>query len=194
MLQILPKGQNMRRVLGSFLIAIAIMFGGSSTSSHAKQVSVPKMEYYKFGKMDRSKHPAPSPALPLVGGGDHNFDALRWFFGKAGGGDIVVLSASYGREIGVEFYEDVGGIQSVQIFVLHDRSQSTNRKLLRALAKADGIFIAGGDQSRYIRYWRGTPVHQALLAHVDAGKPLGGTSGASLCWVNIFMARWMAAA
>src|SRR5690606_5420624 len=50
------------------------------------------------------------------------------------------------------------------------------RRLLARLRKADGIFIAGGDQSRYIRYWKGTPVEAALEAHVRAGKPLGGTS------------------
>src|SRR5690606_20640071 len=50
------------------------------------------------------------------------------------------------------------------------------RRLLARLRKADGIFIAGGDQSRYIRYWKGTPVEAALEAHVRAGNPLGGTS------------------
>ena len=48
--------------------------------------------------------------------------------------------------------------------------------MLRSLKRADGIFLAGGDQSRYVRYWRGTPVAAALDAHVRAGKPLGGTS------------------
>jgi beta-aspartyl-peptidase (threonine type) len=48
--------------------------------------------------------------------------------------------------------------------------------VLAALKRADGIFIAGGDQSNYVRYWRGTPVGELLDAHVAAGKPLAGTS------------------
>lgn len=134
------------------------------------------MEHYMYGKRAAAA-PAPvSGGLLLMGGGDRNKDALRWFFGKAGGGNIVVLSASYGTEIGEEFYNDIGGIASVEIFVMHSRAQASDAKMLARLRAADGVFIAGGDQARYVRYWRGTPVAQALDAHVAAGKPLAGTS------------------
>ncbi|MBS0194180.1 MAG: isoaspartyl peptidase/L-asparaginase [Proteobacteria bacterium] len=116
------------------------------------------------------------PGLLLMGGGDRNFDALRWFMAKAGHGHIVVLRASLGGEIGEEFFRKVGGIQSVQTFVFKDRDAASDPAILAALRHADGIFIAGGDQSRYVRYWRGTAVAAALDAHVRAGKPLGGTS------------------
>jgi len=118
----------------------------------------------------------PSPGLLLMGGGDRNFDALRWFLGKAGNGHVVVLRASLGGEIGREFHDEVGGVASVETFVFDDRAQSEDPAMLASLRKADGIFIAGGDQSRYVRFWRGTPVAEALDAHVRAGKPLGGTS------------------
>ena len=117
-----------------------------------------------------------APGLLLMGGGDRNFDAMRWFMKKAGNGHIVVLRASQGGEIGEEFFNEVGGIKSVETFVFNDREASTDPKILAALKRADGIFLAGGDQSRYVRFWRGTPVAAALDAHVRAGKPLGGTS------------------
>ena len=116
------------------------------------------------------------PGLLLMGGGDRNFDALRWFIQHAGNGHIVVLRASQGGEIGEEFFNEVGGIKSVETYVFNDREAATDPKILAALKRADGIFIGGGDQSRYVRYWRGTPVAAALDAHVKAGKPLGGTS------------------
>jgi len=116
------------------------------------------------------------PGLLLMGGGDRNFDAMHWFMKKAGNGHIVVLRASQGGEIGEEFFNEVGGIKSVETFVFKDREAATDPKILAALKRADGIFLAGGDQSRYVRYWRGTPVGAALDAHVKAGKPLGGTS------------------
>lgn len=116
------------------------------------------------------------PGLLLMGGGDRNFDAMRWFMQHAGNGHIVVLRASQAGEIGEEFFNEVGGIKSVETFVFKDREASTDPKILAALKRADGIFLAGGDQSRYVRYWRGTPVAEALDAHVRAGKPLGGTS------------------
>ena len=118
----------------------------------------------------------PAPGLLLMGGGERNVAALRWFLDKAGNGHVVVLRASLGGEIGRELHDEVGGVASVETFVVANREASTDRRLLAALREADGIFIAGGDQSRYIRYWKDTPVQQALDAHVRAGKPLGGTS------------------
>ena len=118
----------------------------------------------------------PSPGLLLMGGGDRNFEALRWFLGKAGNGHVVVLRASQAGEIGEEFHNEVGGVASVETFVFSAREQADDPEMLASLRKADGIFIAGGDQSRYVRYWKGTAVAEALDAHVRAGKPLGGTS------------------
>ena len=117
-----------------------------------------------------------SPGLLLMGGGDRNFDALRWFLKKSGNGHLVVLRASQGNEVAEEFYRDVGGIASVETFVFSGSGSSNDPKILASLAKADGIFIAGGDQARYVRYWKGTPVAAALDAHLRAGKPIGGTS------------------
>jgi beta-aspartyl-peptidase (threonine type) len=132
--------------------------------------------HHVIGDLDAKASGKTAPGLLLMGGGDRNHEALRWFVGKAGGGHVVVLRASLAGEIGEEFYNDVGGVASVETFVFHDRETASDPKILERLRKADGIFIAGGDQSRYVRYWRGTPVAEALDAHVRAGKPLGGTS------------------
>lgn len=117
-----------------------------------------------------------SGGLLLMGGGDRNYDALRWFVAKAGHGHLVVLRASQSTDVADEFYRQVGGVASVETFVFKGRGPSTDPRILDALAKADGIFIAGGDQARYVRFWKGTPVAAAIDAHVAAGKPLGGTS------------------
>ncbi|MBX9885679.1 MAG: cyanophycinase [Novosphingobium sp.] len=101
---------------------------------------------------------------------------MRWFIAKAGHGHIVILRASQHGEASREFYREIGGVLSAETFVTHARSASRDRRLLDALRKADGVFIAGGDQARYVRRWRGTPIAAALDAHVRAGKPLAGTS------------------
>lgn len=142
----------------------------------AQQASVQPYEHYAFGRLNSSTPEKVSGGLLLMGGGDRNVDSMKWFFGKAGKGHIVVISASYGIELGQEFYHEIGGIQSAEVFVFHDRSQATDKKILDRLKKADGIYIAGGDQARYVRYWRGTPVEDIINAHVAAGKPLAGTS------------------
>lgn len=133
-------------------------------------------DHYQLGDPAAPTPGKVTPGLLLMGGGDRNHDSLRWFFERAGHGHIVVLRASLANEVAEEFFNEVGGIASVETYVLTNRESSTDPALLRSLARADGIFIAGGDQSRYVRYWRGTPVAAALQKHVMDGKPLGGTS------------------
>lgn len=133
-------------------------------------------DHYVAGDLTAATPGPVSGGLLLLGGGDRDDDAMRWFFAKAGHGHIVILRASYAGEIGEEFYRQRGGIASAETFVIKSRAASTDAALLDRLAKADGIFIAGGDQSNYVRFWKGTPVAKALDAHVAAGKPLGGTS------------------
>jgi cyanophycinase len=131
---------------------------------------------YRIGTPDSVTPGRVSGGLLLIGGGDRNADAMKWFFTKAGHGHIVILRASMDGEIGEEFYNRIGGIASAETFVFSGREAASDPRILARLKKADGIFIAGGDQSRYVRFWRGTPVAELLDAHVAAGKPLAGTS------------------
>lgn len=158
----------LRRPIWSILWVVLSLFGWVTQAAEPKHFLLGDPSVKTPGKV--------RPGLLLMGGGDRNFEALRWFMAQAGNGHIVVLRASQGGEIGEEFFNEVGGIRSVETFVFDDRSQAEDRRVLSALRRADGIFIGGGDQSRYVRFWRGTPVAEALDAHVAAGKPLGGTS------------------
>ena len=120
----------LRSIMRGFWLLLAAL-GLSLPTATAKEAKDKPYEHYVFGKLNT---PTPGPVsggLLLMGGGDRNIDAMKWFFGKAGNGHIVVLSASYGKEIGQEFFHDIGGIQSTEIFVFHGRSQATNRKILR---------------------------------------------------------------
>jgi cyanophycinase len=48
--------------------------------------------------------------------------------------------------------------------------------VVRSIQRADGLFIAGGDQFDYVRVWTGTPIQRAVNAAIDAGVPVGGIS------------------
>ena len=60
--------------------------------------------------------------------------------------------------------------------MFEDRKAASDPQVLEIVRQADGIFIAGGDQSNYVRFWKGTPLNEAINQHVREGKPLGGTS------------------
>lgn len=132
--------------------------------------------YYAIGDL-AAPRPAPTRAgAMLVGGGDWPYPAFRWLIERAGHGRIVILRASGSTEAQDEFFRDIGGITAAQTLVFEDRRAASDPQVLEIVRQADGIFLAGGDQSNYVRYWKGTPLNRALDAHVRAGKPIGGTS------------------
>jgi len=121
--------------------------------------------------------------LALMGGGGSVDAAFRAIAAHAGGGHILILRAvadnSFDPEdggYGDSFLSEWGPVASAETITFHNRQASYDPRVLAALHGADGIFIAGGDQGNYVRYWKGTPVQQALNAHVRANRPIGGSS------------------
>jgi cyanophycinase len=45
-----------------------------------------------------------------------------------------------------------------------------------AIQKAEALWIAGGDQSDYMNFWKGTAVETQLNNLIARGAPIGGTS------------------
>ncbi|BBF82034.1 isoaspartyl peptidase/L-asparaginase [Asticcacaulis excentricus] len=165
----------MRRLIVSLALCVLAM----ALPAQAKPKSWTGGPGYKTFVIGDESRPTPGEVkggLLMSGGGDWAYEAFRWFVNRAGNGHIVVLRASGTTESQDEFYNGVKGVTSVRTFLFTDRKAASDPKLLAAVRKADGIFLAGGDQARYVRYWKGTPLNQLIDAHVAAGKPLGGTS------------------
>ena len=162
----------MRRFTSFF----AILLSAGTLAAAPAAASPDGFVQYKIGDPAAPTPRKPAAGLMLMGGGDWSPDAFRWFIAKAGGGHIVVLRASGGADAGAEIYHSIGGATSVETLVFDDRKAASDPRVLKIIAHADGIFIAGGDQSRYVRFWKDTPVAKALDAHVAAGRPIGGTS------------------
>lgn len=160
--------------------AMLAIFGLQAASASARTAPDTSQRegyhYYEVGDLAAPRPVATQPGLMLVGGGDWPYDAFRWMIEKAGHGRIVILRASGATEAQNEFFKDIGGITAAQTLVFEDRRAASDPRVLEIVRNADGIFIAGGDQSNYVRYWKGTPLNEALNQHVRDGKPLGGTS------------------
>ena len=136
----------------------------------------PGYEHYVQGDINAPRPGPISPGFALMGGGDWPIESFRWFVQRAGGGHIVVLRASDGASLQEDIFSNVGGVVSIETLVIHDREAAKDPRLLAVIARADGIFIGGGDQSNYVRAWKGTAINKLIDAHVAAGKPIGGTS------------------
>ena len=141
-------------------------------------LGLPAADYETWitGNPDDARPAETRAGLLLSGGGGDVAAAWRWFVACAGGGDIVVLRASGGDGYQDYVFREIGGVDSVQTIRFDQPAAARDPRVLAALSTADGIFLAGGDQAKYITYWKDTPVMDALNAHLRAGKPLGGTS------------------
>ncbi|MFC5387814.1 cyanophycinase [Brevundimonas bullata] len=163
----------MRQAILALLFGLAAVAG--ATASRAAETP-DGYTYFSVGDVSAPRSGGTEPAMMLMGGGDWDYDAFRWFLGKAGNGHIVILRASGDGEAGEEIYRDIGGAASVQTLLFDDRKAAQDPRVLAILEQADGIFLAGGDQAKYVRFWKDTPIETALNAHVARGRPIGGTS------------------
>jgi len=123
--------------------------------------------------------------LALIGGGGNVDAAFRFLVARAGHGHIVVLRATdaddpdddeLGNYYGNLFVSRWGPVASAETISFRDRAAANDPRVADIIEHADGIFLAGGDQSRYVNFWKGTPVQRLLDAHVKANRPIGGTS------------------
>lgn len=161
------------RVLGcALLFALTCFAHAASAAGEAGE----GYRYYDIGDIDAARPGTVRPGMLLVGGGDWPYDGFRWFIDRAGHGRIVILRASGDVEAQKEFFDDIGGITAAQTLVFSDRRAASDPRVLAIVRGADGLFLAGGDQANYVRYWKGTPLAAAISEHVRGGKPIAGTS------------------
>jgi cyanophycinase len=121
--------------------------------------------------------------LILMGGGGYVDAAYRALAERSGLGHIVVLRATADHsfdpddgKLGPLFLGTWGPTISCQTFTFHSRTAAFDARVIAALQHADGVFLAGGDQANYVRYWKGTPVQGALNDLVKRNGPIGGNS------------------
>jgi cyanophycinase len=115
------------------------------------------------------------PGFALMGGGEDLDEAFKWLCGKAQGGDFLILRAR-GDDDYNPYVAGICKLNSVATLIIPDKSAANNPEVAKTIRTAEAIFIAGGDQARYVNFWHGTPVQDALNAHIASGKPIGGTS------------------
>lgn len=169
-------------VLRRLLLACLLALGCAAPALGAPALGAPAWSMgpgYRTYVIGDETAPRPQPTsagLLLSGGGDWSLEAYRWFTAKAGHGHIVVLRASGATDDQDDFYSRIGGVASVRTFVFKSRRGAFDLRLLAAVKAADGIYVSGGDQAKYVRMWRGTPLNAAIDAAFAAGKPIGGTS------------------
>jgi cyanophycinase len=131
-------------------------------------------KYIRIGQKD-DVQTKPVAGIAMMGGGDDLDEAFRWLCGKANGGDFLILRA-HGDADYNSYVNGLCKANSVATLIIPDREAAQDSAVADIIRHAEAVFIAGGDQANYIRFWRGTPAQDAINQHIAAGKPIGGTS------------------
>lgn len=168
--------RRLHRTLRAPFAWLALLVLAVPLAALAQDLQGPGFAYYEAGDLDAPRPGPRAPAMMLMGGGEWVPEAFHWWLKQAGNGRVLILRASGSDELQDRLYREIGGATAVQTLVFDNRRGADDPAVLRVVAAADAIFIAGGDQSRYIRFWKGTALNRALNAHVRAGKPIAGTS------------------
>jgi cyanophycinase len=131
-------------------------------------------QYIRIGnKTDAT--PRPLAGTALMGGGKDLDQAFRWLCGRANGGDFLILRAR-GDDAYNSYVNGLCRANSVATLVIPDAKATHDPQVIEIIRHAEAIFIAGGNQARYVEFWKGTPVEDAINSKVAAGTPIGGTS------------------
>ena len=131
-------------------------------------------KYFRLGNKDDIQT-KPTFGIAMMGGGTDLDEAFRWLCSKGNGGDFLILRA-HGDDDYNPYVKGLCKVNSVSTLILPDRASAEDPAVAEIIRKAEVVFIAGGDQSNYIRGWQGTPVQTAINDGIASGKPIGGTS------------------
>jgi len=116
-----------------------------------------------------------SGLLVLQGGGtdvDENFVRMG---ARSGGGDFVVIRAS-GTDAYNPYIYSLCSCDSVATIVFKNRNAAFEPFVINTIRNAEALFIAGGDQSDYVNFWKNTPIEDAINFVAAKPAPVGGTS------------------
>lgn len=117
-----------------------------------------------------------TPGLVLMGGGVDVDEAMRWMIARAGGGDMVVLRSTGGAGYNSYIY-GLGGLNSVQTLLVDSVAEGNDACVAQTIRNAGALFIAGGNQADYVRYFKGAAVGAAINHLINIQRaPVGGTS------------------
>jgi cyanophycinase-like exopeptidase len=132
-----------------------------------------------------------SRGIVLMGGSSDVDEAIEWMIERSGGGDFVVIRSSGSDGYNDYIYSDLGGVNSVETIILDSRRKANRDDVYNKILNAEALFIAGGDQWNYVKYWRNTKVETAINYLLNTKlAPVGGTSaGCAIMGQSYFTAE-----
>jgi cyanophycinase-like exopeptidase len=154
--------------------SVSCLLGASAVVAAEAVPAAATYKHYLTGNPADVVRPT-SGLLVLQGGGD-DVDANYIQMGaRGGGGDFVVLRAT-GDDGYQAYIHGLCHCDSVETLVVDNRAAAFDPYVVETVRNAEALFIAGGDQADYVRFWKGTPLEDAINFVASKPAPIGGTS------------------
>lgn len=167
---------GLRRLLryGALVLAAISIVPTQVASGFDHDSGAKPYHYFRVGSVaDASTRTR--PGFALIGGGKDLDKAFLWMCDRSGGGDFLVIRAT-GTDAYNPYIQSLCHENSVATLVIPNKQAAMDPFVAQTIRKAEAIFISGGDQANYIKFWSGTPVQTALNEAIQRGVPVGGTS------------------
>jgi cyanophycinase-like exopeptidase len=131
-----------------------------------------------FTGNQQDKVTTPKGGVCLMGGSTEVDEAMKWFLKQCNGGDVLVLRHSGSNGYNDYMYSELGiPVNSVESIVCQNANASNAAYIHEKIKKAEGIWFAGGDQWKYISYWRNTRIDTLINEAISVRNiVVGGTS------------------
>jgi cyanophycinase-like exopeptidase len=142
----------------------------ASSAFAAKQYS-----YFRVGNAN-DVATSTTPGTVLMGGGTDVDAAFQWMCQRSGNGDFLVIRATGTNAYNPYIQQLCPNENSVSTLIIPNRAAASDPFVVSTIQSAEALWIAGGDQSDYINFWKGTPVEDSLNTLISRGVPIGGTS------------------
>lgn len=135
--------------------------------------------------------------LIIVGGGDILDTMYNLFAREIGGKDqsIVYIPTATDDEPWIQAGEHLvkftsRGFTNLTTVHTRDKQKANDPVFIDRIRKAKGVFIGGGDQANIANAFLGTAVHQELIALLNRGGIIMGTSAGATIMGEVMITGW----
>ena len=134
-----------------------------------------KYSYFRVGNANNVVTSTTAGTV-LMGGGTDVDAAFQWMCQKSGNGDFLVIRATGTDAYNPYIQQLCPNENSVATLIIPNLAAASDPFVISTIQNAEALWIAGGDQSNYINFWKGTPVQTEINAVIARNAPIGGTS------------------